>query len=41
MFYLLHRVHSPLPFYVESEHKVQFPVLLTIQKIMAIVMPGM
>lgn len=32
------RVHSPLPFYLESEHKVQFPVslLMTIQKIMAI-----
>lgn len=28
MFYLLHRVHSPLPFYLESEHKVQFPVSL-------------
>ena len=28
MFYLLHRVHSPLPFYVETEHQVQFPVSL-------------
>lgn len=25
MFYLPHTVHSPLPFYLESEHKVLFP----------------